>query len=145
MANINYIQIIRKCNQNCLFCSNPENLNQLSIADFRKQLNNLIKHGTKEIIITGGEPTLHENLFSLIKYTLKKGIACRIITNGQKLADKRYLNKLAQSGLQQLHISFYSYKPAVQNYLTQNNDSFGNLIKALSNLSKYNFQVVINC
>jgi len=145
MAIINYIQIIRKCNQACLFCSNPENFYQLSRDEFRKELNYLIEHNTTEIILTGGEPTLHKDLFYFIKYAFENGVVCRIITNGQKLADKRYIDKLADSGLKQLHVSFYSFKPKVQNYLTQNPNSFVNLFKALNNLTKYHFQVDINC
>ncbi|MCX6743847.1 MAG: radical SAM protein [Candidatus Parcubacteria bacterium] len=145
MAQISYIQIIRKCNQKCLFCSNPENFKEISFAEYKKQLDDLIKLNTKEIIITGGEPTLHPQLFSFIKYALDKGMTCRIITNGQKLADSNYLNNLADSGLQHLHLSFYSYKPEIQNFLAQNKSSYSNLIKSLSNLAKYNFQVDLNC
>ncbi|MCX6744502.1 MAG: radical SAM protein [Candidatus Parcubacteria bacterium] len=145
MAKINYIQIIRKCNQNCLFCSNPENFKEMTVAIFKKQLDDLIERGTREIIITGGEPTLHPQLFSLIKYTLSKGLACRIITNGQKLSDKKYLSDLVKTGLKHLHLSFYSYKPKIQNYLSQNPKSYLNIIKALKNLADYNIEVNINC
>lgn len=145
MAKINYIQIIRKCNQGCLFCSNPENFKEMTVSTFKKQLGNLIKRGTTEIIITGGEPTLHPQLFALIKYTLANSLACRIITNGQKLSDKKYLADLAKTGLKHLHLSFYSYKPKIQNYLSQNPESYLNIIKALRNLAGYDIEVNINC
>jgi len=144
MANISYIQIVRKCNQNCLFCSNPENFREQSYDDVIKILKSYKRRNIKEVIFTGGEPTLHENLPDLIKAAIDCGLTCRIITNGQKISDKQYLHELINAGLRKIHVSFYSYQPKIQNYLTQNDTSFENLYKALQNLKNYNIQITIN-
>lgn len=144
MANVSYIQVLRKCNQQCIFCSNPENYNVLSYDEVVKILDKYKRKGIKEVIFTGGEPTLHADLPKMISYANQLGLVCRIITNGQKICDKKYLQKLIDAGLHKFHVSFYSYKPKVQNYLTQNKKSAVNLIKALDNLADFNVQVTIN-
>jgi len=143
MAKISYIQIIRKCNQQCLFCSNPDNLRAMTLAKVKERIVEFKKQGTNEIIFTGGEPTLHEDLLDIIKYASDNNIKSRIITNGQLLS-RDYLSDLIKAGLKHLHLSFYSYKPQIQNYLSQNDDSYKNIIIALNNLKDTNISVNIN-
>jgi len=144
MANVSYIQVLRKCNQKCIFCSNPENDNVLFYDEVTRILDKYKKKGIKEVIFTGGEPTLHADLSKIIIYANHLGFVCRIITNGQRISAKKYLQELVDAGLRKFHVSFYSYKPEIQNYLTQNKKSFVNLIKALTNLVDFDVQVTIN-
>jgi MoaA/NifB/PqqE/SkfB family radical SAM enzyme len=136
MAKIGYIQIIRKCNQKCIICSNPDNDNVLDFEEAEKEIDKLKLSGYGEVILTGGEPTLHERLPELIRYASGKKISPRIVTNGQKLAELKYLKKLKKAGLTHLHLSVYSHKDAIQSKLSQNKESLKNIKKALDNLGR---------
>ena len=136
MASLAYIQLTRECNQQCRFCSNPPTKKTLTLEQGKKLIDLYIKKSYDGIIFTGGEPTLSPFLGDLISYCRVKNMPCRIITNGQKLADYSYLLELKKAGLQQLHLSFYSYKKEIQSFLTQNKDALDNIIKALRNLEK---------
>jgi len=145
MANIGYLQIIRKCNQRCLFCSNPDNNKLLSFKIGKKYITDFIKNNYEGVILTGGEPTLHPELADYIIFSKDKEIEPRIITNGQKTADIEYLKSLKDKGLSILHLSLHSINPKVQNFLSQNQDSFKNLIRTLYNARKLKLNVNINC
>jgi MoaA/NifB/PqqE/SkfB family radical SAM enzyme len=136
VASLAYIQLTRECNQQCRFCSNPPTKKTLTLEQGKKLIDLYIKKSYDGIIFTGGEPTLSPFLGDLISYCRVKNMPCRIITNGQKLADYSYLLELKKAGLQQLHLSFYSYKKEIQSFLTQNKDALDNIIKALRNLEK---------
>jgi len=149
MANIGYIQITRLCNQECRFCSNPPNQRTLSFERGKKFIDEYFRKGYEGVILTGGEPTLSENLPKFIEYCAKRKFYCRIITNGQKLADFSYLKSLIKAGLHHINLSIYSYKEKVQDFLTNNKGSLKNIIKALKNLKKIsgidvNINTVIN-
>lgn len=144
MANIGYIQLNRICNQKCLFCSNPDTGSTLKFSEFKKKVDDLVARKYSGVILTGGEPTLYAYLPQAIQYCQQQGIACRLITNGQKIADFEYLHGLVAAGLNLIHISLYSYKPQIQNYLSQNNNSFVNITKALENANKLNLNVNLN-
>jgi len=58
--------------------------------------------GIPHITFTGGEATLREDLPDLIAEAEKNGQVCGLLTNGLKLADKNYLEKLLQTGLDHL-------------------------------------------
>ena len=144
MANIGYIQLNRVCNQNCLFCSNPDNGASLSFESFKEKINDLIKRNYQGVILTGGEPTLMAYLPEALAYCQEKKLKSRLITNGQLTSNLDYLTKLKAAGLELMHVSLYSYKPNIQNYLSQNKGSFANIIKTLQNSRDLNLDVNIN-
>jgi len=144
MSNLGYIQVTRKCNQRCLFCSNPENEKQKTLGAFKKMIDELCLNNYSGVIFTGGEPTTYKNLKSLIIYANKKNIIPRIISNGQVFADINEIIKLQRIGLNNYHISFYSYKKSLQNYLTENNESYQNVIRCLDNFKKLKISINVN-
>jgi len=142
MANLGYLQITRRCNQKCRFCSNPEREVTMKYADGEKYIKKLKKSGYIGVLFTGGEPTISEYLPRFIRYCGEIHFMHKLITNGQKLADSDYLAMLVESGLKHVCLSFHSCKPDVQNYLSQNENSYKNLVHALNNLSEYRDIVV---
>ncbi len=95
-----------------------------------------VKKGCDGIFFTGGEPTLSENLLPLMQYARSKRVPFRIITNGQKLADMAYVQQLKDLGLEHIHVSIYSVREKVTDFLTGNPGSLKNALKALENLGK---------
>lgn len=148
MAKLGYIQVTRKCNQQCVFCSNPENENILTYEDGVAKLDELKKDGYSGVILTGGEPTLCDHLDRTISYAREIGIHPRIISNGRKLADKEYFNTLLQAGLDHIHLSIHSYKPEVQDLLSGSEHSLQLISQALElagqNKVTVNINTVIN-
>lgn len=149
MADFGYIQIIRVCNQKCLFCSNPSSGDVMSLDKIKKIILRYKKDKLAGVLLTGGEPTMHPKLIEIIKYCAANEIACKLITNGQRLAYSKYLRALIAAGLRQLHISIYSHKKQIQSKLTQNNAAIDNLTTAFRNLARHpelavNVNITIN-
>lgn len=137
MANIGYMQVTRRCNQQCRFCSNPEREVEVSLKTGKKQIETLQSKGYLCVMFTGGEPTMSEHLPAFIRHCREIRYPHKLCTNGQKLADADYLKKLVASGLEHVCLSFHSFKPDVQANLTGNPDSLKNIIRALENLSRF--------
>lgn len=146
MANLAYLQVTRSCNQRCLFCSNPPSgRSDLTLAEAKKTIEEYLEDKWDGLVITGGEPTIYPHLMDVIKYCRKKKFPARIITNAQRTADRKYLEELIKAGLDHFQISAYSHKPKIQSFLTQNENSLGNIIKTLDNLRKFkNVRVSMN-
>ena len=136
MANLAYLQITRKCNQKCRFCSNPPSgWQDLTFDGVVKIIDEYVKQRYDGLILTGGEPTIYSRLPEVIDYCRRNNFPCRLITNAQKTADKKYLRILIESGLKHIHVSIYSHRPEIQDYLTQNSGSLDNIKRTLENLS----------
>jgi MoaA/NifB/PqqE/SkfB family radical SAM enzyme len=144
MANLGYIQVVRRCNQACRFCSNPVNERALSLARAKRLVARTRRRGYDGVILTGGEPTLFEPLPELIAYARRLGIPCRVITNGQRLADAAYLDRLVDAGLEHVHVTVHSHLKAVQTFLTGNPDSLANILRALVLLRSRSVSVDLN-
>ena len=68
--------------------------------------------GIPHIILTGGEPTLRDDLSELIAHTESNGQVVGLLSDGLKLADDEYLETLLQTGLDHLMLSL---KPEDEN------------------------------
>ncbi len=144
MANLGYIQVTRTCNQHCLFCSNPENQRTLSVEEALAQATRLKQNGYFGVILTGGEPTLHPELCTIVRRIRELGVHVRMITNGQKTAEEGVLEGLIQAGLEHVHVSVHSFRAEVQNHLTTNPDSFSNLEKTFGRLGSLGITCDVN-
>ena len=144
MANIGYIQMVRHCNQNCGFCSNPETPFFHNLEQVHQIVDDFVSRDYFGVIMTGGEPTLSPILPEAIAHARANGLHVRMITNGQKLADWDYCKSLADAGLQHVHVSIHSHKHKLEDFLTGTPGSLDWAEKALTNLGKTNITVNIN-
>ncbi len=144
MANLGYIQVLRRCNQNCRFCSNPVNGLELPLSKAKKLVDGYRRRRYDGVILTGGEPTLYAPLPELIAYAAKKGLPCRLITNGQRTADPAYLDLLLNAGLRHIHVTVNSHRKNVQTFLTGNPSALANIVKTLAYLGRRDVNVDVN-
>ncbi len=137
MANLGYVQVTRRCNQCCRFCSNPELDLDIAPADARARVDELAAAGYAGVIFTGGEPTLHDALPELIAHAVAAGLPPRIVTNGQRIGtDPGLARELAAAGLRHLHLSLYSHRREVVAELTGVSDSLDHAWAALERLGE---------
>jgi pyruvate formate lyase activating enzyme len=94
------------CNFRCSFCFNPElilesdkieDVNEKEVFDFLASQ----KKWIDAVVISGGEPTLHEDLIDFIEKIKKLGFLVRIYTNGtnpkvlKKLINEKLIDSIA--------------------------------------------------
>lgn len=77
---------------------------ELSTDEWKIILTKAWTVGIPHITFTGGEATLRDDLPELIAHAESIGQVCGLLTDGMKLADKKYLDQLLQTGLD--HILF---------------------------------------
>ena len=85
-----FIVITNKCSARCKLCSYwkipPEEEKFLSLPFIQDKIIPLIqKEGIEAVCITGGEPTLHPDLATIIERISKTGAAITLVTNGSHL------------------------------------------------------------
>lgn len=75
---------------------------ELTTEEWQMVLDKAWRAGIPHVTFTGGEPTLRKDLPALIAHAEKNGQVCGLLTDGLKLADKKYLDTLLQTGLDHL-------------------------------------------
>ena len=91
------------CNQKCVHCyaaGQPlSDERELSTEDWKKVLDICRRVGIPQVTFTGGEPTMREDLFDLIKYA--RWFISRLNTNGIRLTPEYCRRDPADSGILQ--------------------------------------------
>jgi len=108
-------------------------------------VDDFVERGYFGIILTGGEPTLHPELPEITAYARDRGLHVRMITNGWRLAEEDFARRLAEAGLQHVHVSVYSLDPDVEAVLRGIPNTLERAYRAVDNANKYGITVNINC
>lgn len=77
--------LTNNCNQKCIHCSNGIKDKHSSIR--MELISSLLEQEPILIILTGGEPFLHPDVFSIIYMIKKRGVFLKICTNGVYLTE----------------------------------------------------------
>ncbi len=127
------LAVTYRCNNDCAHCYNvaphtyrPRLVDappdaptatpvELSTAAWKRVLNRLWQLGIPHVVFTGGEPTLRSDLPELIAHAAGLGMVVGLNTNGRRLADAAYVDRLVAAGLDHVQITLESSQPAVHN------------------------------
>lgn len=126
-----YLLITNDCNNDCCFCSVPKGKKYLTFQEIKKKVDFYIAEQFDQFTLTGGEPLLHPELFSAIKYIKSKNKDCRVVTNGTNL-DANAISKLVRLKLDDVIVSLHTLDAAKAKEIS-NNDEY-DLGKVLKNI-----------
>jgi len=107
-------------------------------------IDDLVRMGYDGVILTGGEPTLSPLLVKALEYATQRGLYSRMITNGQRLADKDFFQDCVDAGLTHIHVSLHSYRPEVHDFITQYPNAWSTLVTCLSHVPDMGITCDIN-
>jgi uncharacterized radical SAM superfamily Fe-S cluster-containing enzyme len=127
------------CNLNCPICftdanlkSDSKELDQIQIKEYLKG----IKNSAKIIRLSGGEPTLRNDLAIIIRLISESGNYAYMFTNGLKLTDYTYLKSLKKSGLQGVIMWMDSLKDDQVHKLIRGRPIIKEKMRAIKNIQK---------
>lgn len=104
------------CNNACGHCYNEPDrfaMPSLTVDEWCLVLDKLHKLGVPHIIFTGGEATLHPDLPDLIRFAESLGMVTGLNTNGRRIADRAYMELLAEAGLNHVQVTVGSSRQEV--------------------------------
>lgn len=100
--------ITSKCNLRCVHCY--ANVNSVSEFDAASSLiDDLSALKIPVLLMSGGEPLMHKNIYDIIKYAKSKGIQVSLSTNGT-LIDEEVAGKLKELGVDYVGVSLDGIK-----------------------------------
>lgn len=141
------IEITERCNLNCKFCfaSAGKQTEDIDLDKIKFLYNSILKSsGTCNIQISGGEPTIREDLPEIIKMGSDLGFKfIQVNTNGIRLAeDKDFVRRLKLAGLNSVFLQFDGTDDSIYKNL-RGGELLSCKIKAIENCSKNNIGVIL--
>ena len=134
------------CSNHCAHCYNePDRLDMASLtADAWKEvLDRLHAVGVPHVIFTGGEATLHPELPELIAHAESHGQITGLNTNGRRLAQASYVERLEAAGLNHVQVTLASSRRKVHNAVN-GADAFDQTVRGTERAVASRLHVITN-
>lgn len=132
------LEITYRCTEKCRHCylddeGNHCKVDELTFDEYKKVVDELYDMGCMNILVTGGEPTLHPDFLKICRYIVDKGILLDVFTNALHIPDDMF-EALCDMHLNCISFSLYGGSPEFHDYITQVPGSFH---KTLHNILKF--------
>ena len=147
---LSLVEVTDSCNLRCPVCyasSGPERLQHRSVALIEKMLDAVVRNeGRPDVVqISGGEPTLHPDFFTILKMARARPIRHLMVnTNGLRISqNEEFVKRLAeyQSGFE-VYLQFDSFEREALLDL-RGGDLRSVRERALENLNKYEISTTL--
>ncbi len=136
-----FLNVTNRCNMNCPICiANIPGMGfefHPPVEYFERVLDGLSKMDPKPTVqLFGGEPTVREDLFDIIRMARERELRVRIVTNGLRLADDEFCRRLCEAQVPVL-VAFDGRDPEIYARMRKNRPAYAKKVAALQNLRKY--------
>ena len=137
------------CSERCLHCFNEgaarsdmheENRlhpDMLTLADYKRMIDEAVELGISVITITGGDPFSYPDCWAILDYLHERNIAVNVFTNAQALNTSEKIRRIARMGLRQVSVSIYSTDSSVHDQITRRRGSWEQSMKVLRELATW--------
>lgn len=137
-----------RCNNFCAFCvqgDKRERLPAKPMADLRSSLEEGRRSGATGVVVTGGEPTLHENILEIVRQAKSLGYeTIQIQSNGRSFCYEKFCRRLIEAGANEFGPSLHGSRPEVHDFLTGSPGSFLQTVSGIRNLKRLGARVITN-
>ena len=138
-------EITEKCNFKCLHCCVSADIskdNSISLKETEKIIDQFYKNKIKKLYISGGEPFISDNLFTILKRASLYKIEINLATNGSLITEK-IVKKLSNFKLNSILVSLDGQNKTIHDEFRGVPYAFEKAINAIKILKSYNFKIKI--
>lgn len=133
-----------RCNNDCSHCyvGGSRETEELSTSEWQGIIDKLHAFGVPQVIFTGGESLLRDDLEVLVSFAKQRNFITGLITNGRLLTKER-VKSLEQAGLDYVQITVESSIPEIHDSMV-GCAAFSETIAGLTNTSASSIRVTTN-
>jgi MoaA/NifB/PqqE/SkfB family radical SAM enzyme len=132
-----------RCNNSCLFCGASSDYPHLGLPAIKSEIDLAREKGYESIVLTGGEPTIHPDIISVVSYARTKGFReIRIVTNGRMFYYPTFTRDIIKAGLNEVAFSIHGPTPEIHDAHTGSKGSFTQLMGGIKNAAGHKGLVI---
>lgn len=138
------IDITGACNNDCLFCLfNGSRDKSISIEEIILRIDHLNLKIGDLLVLSGGEPTLRNDLIQIIEHANSEGYNVSMISNGRGFSDKFFTEQVFEAGVHSVTVDIHAHTQRLHDYITQRKGSFDETVSGVGNLLDVGATVII--
>ena len=139
------LHLSSQCNNRCTYCSiMPFVDDQERKRTIINSINKFHMKGGKNIVLSGGEPTIVKDFFEILRFCKGKFETIVLASNGRMLAYKNFVKKAIDGGITRFDISLCGPNSEIHDSITNAEGSFNQTIAGLNTLSLLNQKIFID-
>ncbi|MCF7815768.1 MAG: radical SAM protein [Candidatus Pacebacteria bacterium] len=135
--NTFWLNVTDFCNNKCVWCYEKEmndHHQKIPISLAKQIIFTMSRVGATECLLIGGEPTLHDDLPSIVSFVKETGMRAVLITNGRKLAKRDVVESLRISSVDSINVSVHGWDAVSYLQLTGASKGFSEMAQGISNV-----------
>lgn len=135
-----------RCNNDCPHCYNarPRSHPEIETQAWKTIIERLWEVGVPHVCFTGGEATLRHDLPELVAYAEQTGQITGLLTNGRRLSDAGYVQRLVDAGLDHVQITLESHDPEIHDRMVAARGAWQQTIQGIRNALSSGLFVMTN-
>mgnify|MGYP001135855981 CR=1 FL=1 len=140
------VEITNRCNLSCIHCFNDSgdpHPHELTTAEILSTIDVISLMGADSIVITGGEPLMHPDLFEIVEHARKAPMTVSIFTNGTLMTEE-HVRKFRALNVRGFNISIDSVDENIHDTFRGQKGALRKTLKAVQLLREAGFQIKIS-
>jgi radical SAM protein with 4Fe4S-binding SPASM domain len=135
-----------RCNNHCPHCYNARERNfpEIETDAWLTVIDKLWELGVPHICFTGGEATLYEDIDRLIRRAEANGQITGLLSNGRRLSDKSYLDRLVSAGLDHIQITLESHVDEIHDQMVAARGGWKQTVAGIRNVVDAGIYIMTN-
>jgi MoaA/NifB/PqqE/SkfB family radical SAM enzyme len=135
------------CNNRCMFCAQGHKREGCPQVPFDELIERMRRgrETSNELVLTGGEPSLHADLIALVRAARQIGYEqVQLQTNGRRLAYAPFVDALVEAGVTEFSPALHGPTAEVHDALTRAPGSFRQTVAGIRVVRKRGMPIVTN-
>lgn len=136
--------ITNRCNLHCIHCAVEGGLpgkGELNLEQCKSLIDDLSSYGVKFLILSGGEPLIRRDFFSIADYMHNLGMKFQLATNGTLITKEKALHLASLDAC--AHVSLDSINPDTHDRFRQCQGGWKRTVRGIQHLVDAGVQVII--
>jgi len=134
-----WLEITQSCNCKCLHCYQGNEhvsvANVLNIEEWRKVIKELAILGASRVVLIGGEPCVHKDIYEIITELYNKGLDTTLFTNATLITPRLMELLIRCADKISVKVSLYADNASDHDLITRSPGSFDKLVKNVQKLT----------
>ena len=129
------LELTWRCSERCIHCYIDDAKNfcakdELTLAEYKRILDDATKLGVVRILLTGGEVLLRPDLCDIAEYAVNRGLIVDVYTTGLGMSDEVF-DRLCAAAVNSVSFSLYGGTADLHDRITGVKGSFDKTLKAM--------------
>ena len=141
-------ELTRACDLHCTSCpiaaTEKHGLNELTTYETYKTVDQIAMLAPRELVITGGDPLERSDIFQIVDYARRRGLAPVIALNATSTLSAEAVTHLAQAGAKRVVLRLDGFTPEMHRVVQGAAGTFATTFRAMSWAEKAGIGVEVN-